>query len=89
MTPAEIGYETLDPNSEMSVPPDADPRDLGAFEDVDHTGRVVEREVVERRDDAVVDHLTRAVDLAVRVARECHRRRLRAWRRSCPRRRAC
>ena len=67
MTPAEIGYETLDPNSEMSVASDADAGDAGTLEDVDHTGRVVVREVVERRDDTVVDHLPRAVDLAVGV----------------------
>ena len=68
MTPAEIGYETLDSNSEMSVPPMPIRGIPAALEDVDHTGRVVEREVVERRDDTVVDHLTRARHLTVGVA---------------------
>ena len=67
MTPAEIGIRDARPELGDVGPPDADPRDPGALEDVDDTGRVVEREVVERRDDTVVDHLTRAGHLTVRV----------------------
>ena len=60
-------------------------RGIPAFcEDVDHTGRVVEGEVVERRDDTVVDHLTRARHLTVGVASCCRTRRLAAWRESVP-----
>ena len=49
-------------------PADADARDARLLEDVDHAGRVVERQVVERGDHAVVDQLPGAVDLAVGVA---------------------
>ena len=68
MTPAEIGIRDARPELGDVGPADADARDPGAFEDVVHAGRVVVREVVERRDDTVVDHLARAVDLAVGVA---------------------
>ena len=43
------------------------PGDPGGEEDVVHTGRVVVRQVVERGDDTVVDHLLRAADLAVGI----------------------
>ena len=68
MTPAEIGYETGRPELGDVRPADADPRDPGGLEDVVHTGRVVERQVVERGDDTVVDHLTGARHLTVGVA---------------------
>ena len=84
MTPAETGNETRRPELGDVGSADTDPRDPGAFEDVVHTGRVVEREVVERRDDTVVDHLTRARRPRRWRRRDCHRRRLGVWRAFVP-----
>ena len=68
MAPAETGKRELRLELGEVGRQQTDPRDPGALEDVDHPGRVVEREVVERRNDTVVDHLARAdVHLTVGV----------------------